>query len=116
MAMLRVVERLWLRDKVQKQVDIIGAEAGKLLDALVNFVEDFKAIEGRLDDAGKAFRKARNTLEDSPQSVLARGRRLVEAGAKGRKAIPEELRPTSDAPAIPLAPGEADPAGTESIG
>jgi DNA recombination protein RmuC len=104
MAMLRVVERLWLRDKVQKQVDIIGTEAGKLVDALTNFLADFQLIESRLDEAGRSFRKARSTLQDSPQSVVARARRLVEAGAKGKKAIPEELRPTLDAPEISLTP------------
>jgi DNA recombination protein RmuC len=118
MAMLRVVERLWLRDKVQKQVDTIGVEAGKLMDALVNFLGDFDVIEGRIEDAHKAFRRARNTLQESPQSVVARGRRLVEAGAKGKKAIPEELQPTLETPLLPLGEdaSEADAPGTESIG
>jgi DNA recombination protein RmuC len=104
MAMLRVVERLWLRDKVQKQVDTIGVEAGKLMDALVNFLGDFEQIDARLGAAQDAYRKARNTLQDSPQSVVARGRRLVEAGARGKKAIPEELQPTLEPPLLPLSP------------
>jgi DNA recombination protein RmuC len=104
MAMLRVVERLWLRDKVQKQVDIIGTEAGKLLDSLIGFLSDFEQIEARLTDASRAVNKARNTLEHSPQSAIARARRLVEAGAKGKKAIPEELQPIVEPPALTLAP------------
>lgn len=102
MAMLRVVERLWLRDKVQKQVDIIGTEAGKLMDALVNFLGDFDQVADKLRDSQRAFDRARNTLKDSPQSVMARGRRLVEAGAKGKKAIPEELQPTVEPPTLSL--------------
>jgi DNA recombination protein RmuC len=104
MAMLRVVERLWLRDKVQKQVDIIGTEAGKLVDALTSFLGEFNAIEKKLESANTAFRDARNALQDSPQSVVARARRLVEAGAKGKKAIPEELRPVSEQPPLSLLP------------
>jgi DNA recombination protein RmuC len=104
MAMLRVVERLWLRDKVQKQVDIIGSEAGKLVDSLSTFLAEFQQIEVRLQQAGRAFTDAKSTLQDSPQSVVARARRLVEAGAKGKKAIPEELRPTLDPAALPLTP------------
>jgi len=104
MAMLRVVERLWLRDKVQKQVDTIGVEAGKLMDALVNFLGDFDQVSERLDAAQLAYRRAKNTLQESPQSVVARGRRLVEAGARGKKAIPEELQPTLEPPVLPLAP------------
>ena len=104
MAMLRVVERLWLRDKVQKQVDLIGTEAGKLVDSLTTFLAEFQQIETRLDQASRAFRDAKSTLQDSPQSVVARARRLVEAGAKGKKAIPEELRPTLEPPVLTLAP------------
>lgn len=33
MAMLRVVERLWVRDRIQRQVATISAEAAKLLDS-----------------------------------------------------------------------------------
>ncbi len=48
MAMLQVVARLWVRDRLQKQVGIIGDEAGKLVDSLVSFLAEFKAIEGKL--------------------------------------------------------------------
>jgi DNA recombination protein RmuC len=85
-------------------VDIIGTEAGKLMDALVNFLADFDQVADKLRDSQRALDKARNTLKDSPQSVLARGRRLVEAGAKGKKAIPEELQSTLDPPTLSLSP------------
>lgn len=104
MAMLRVVERLWTRDRLQKQVGIIGDEAGKLLDALSAFMAEFDDIEGRLDASHAAFKKARNRLSESPQSVVARARRLVEAGAKGKRALHEELQPVAgtDAGVLPL--------------
>ncbi|WP_430390242.1 DNA recombination protein RmuC [Dyella sp. 20L07] len=102
MAMLRVVERLWTRDKLQKQVDTIGVEAGKLMDSLISFLDDFQSIENRLKQAGDAYVTAKNRLSESPQSVMARGRRLVEAGVKGRKALPEELKPIAGSDSIPL--------------
>jgi len=104
MAMLRVVERLWTRDKLQKQVGIIGDEAGKLLDALSAFMTEFEEIEGRLEASHAAFKKARNRLSDSPQSVVARARRLVEAGAKGKRALHDDLQPLAgaDAGVLPL--------------
>jgi DNA recombination protein RmuC len=92
MAMLRVIERLWTRDSLQKQVDVIGVEAGKLLDAVSRFMEDFKEIDTRIQQTGEAFSAAKNRLVDSPQSVTARARRLVEAGARGRRALPAELQ------------------------
>jgi len=92
MAMLRVVERLWTRDRLQRQVDTIGTEAGKVLDALIDFMADFEDIQKNIGRADLAFRAAKNRLHDSDRSVINRTRRLVEAGAKGRKAIPEALQ------------------------
>lgn len=102
MAMLRVVERLWTRDKLQKQVGKIGEEAGKLLDSLTAFFEDFHGIDESIKKTRSAFETARNRLIVSPQSVAARARRLVEAGAKGKKALPEELVPVVDLPELPI--------------
>jgi DNA recombination protein RmuC len=102
MAMLRVVERLWTRDKLQKQVGKIGEEAGKLLDSLTAFLEEFQDIGDSINKTRTVFDTARNRLLDSPQSVTARARRLVEAGAKGKKALPEELQPVMDVTALSL--------------
>ncbi|KLB23334.1 DNA recombination protein RmuC [Xanthomonas hortorum] len=100
--MLRVVERLWTRDKLQQQISTIGEEAAKLLDSLTGFIEDFESIDERLKKAGDAFNKAKNRLNDSPQSVVARARRLVGAGAKGKKALHESLKPLPGEDESPL--------------
>ncbi|WP_445147368.1 DNA recombination protein RmuC [Dyella sp. Tek66A03] len=102
MAMLRVVERLWTRDKLQQQISTIGEEAAKLLDSLTGFIEDFESIDDRLKKAGDAYLKAKNRLNDSPQSVVARARRLVGAGAKGKKALHESLKPLPGEDESPL--------------
>jgi DNA recombination protein RmuC len=93
MAMLRVVERLWTRDKIQRQVSVINDEATKLLDTLGAFLDEFDAIDGRLRQAGEAYAKAKNRLTDSNQSVVSRAQRLVAAGARGKKTRREELLP-----------------------
>jgi DNA recombination protein RmuC len=92
MAMLQVVSRLWTRDRLQKQVSVIGDEAGKLVDSIGLLLEEFDDIGASLARTETAYRRARNRVFDSPQSVAARGRRLVEAGAKGRRALPEALQ------------------------
>lgn len=107
MAMLRVVERLWMRDKLQKQVGVIGEEAGKLLDALSAFIEEFDAIDEKISASAKAFRTARNRLSDSPQSVLKRAQRLVDAGARGKRTLHEELAPGPTA--LPLLDEDGEP-------
>ena len=93
MALLRVVERLWTRDKVQKQALEISRVGGLVLDSLSGFLADFNMIDRRLDEAKKAFGDAKRRLQDSPQSAIARAQRLVELGSKARRALPEELQP-----------------------
>lgn len=102
MTMLRIAERLWTRDRLQKQVQTIADEAGKVLDALIDFMGEFEDIQKHLGRATTAFTTAKNRLHDSDRSVVKRAKRLVEAGAKGRKAIPESLQAIGDAPPIPL--------------
>lgn len=93
MAVLRVVDRVWARDKLQKQAQRIGDAGGKLLDALSAFLAEFDAVGSRIEDAGKAFRKTRDRLSESPQAVLPRARRLAELGARGKRRLHDELVP-----------------------
>lgn len=102
MALLTVVERLWTRDKLQRQVGAIGEDAGKVLDAITAFLDDFDLLEKRMQAATAAFGTAKNRLRDSDQSVVARARRLVEQGAKGKKVLREELLPADPGSALPL--------------
>ena len=41
MALLRVVERLWTRDKIQREAGEIAKVGGLVLDSLQNFLADF---------------------------------------------------------------------------
>ena len=65
------------------------------------FVEEFNDIDGKLDAAKKAFSNARHRLTDSDQSVTARAKRLVEAGAKGKRSLATEITPVIE-PLTPL--------------
>ena len=102
MAMLTVVERMWTRDKLQKQVGLIGEDAGKVLDAVTSFLDDFDKLGTHLQRASDAFTASQRRLRDSDQSVVARTRRLVEQGAKGKKLLREELQPVTPSTALPL--------------
>lgn len=104
MAMLRVVERLWVRDRIQRQVTVINDEATKLLDSLSSFLDEFDAIEARLRQTSEAYAKAKSRLNDSSQSVISRAKRLVAAGARPRRSKREEFLPVAgvDTPALAL--------------
>lgn len=102
MALLSVVERMWTRDKLQRQVGVIGEEAGKVLDAVTLFLDDFDKLGQSLQRVGKDFDTANRHLRESDQSVVARTRRLVDQGAKGKKLLREELQPLAPSTALPL--------------
>lgn len=111
MALLRVVDRLWARDKMQKQALDISDAGSKVLDALGAFLQDFHQVGKRLQDATKAFDSAHHRLSESKQAVIPRAQRLVALGARGKKALHDQLQ--LDAPDL-LALGDretAPPAG-----
>ncbi|NUS37680.1 MAG: DNA recombination protein RmuC [Lysobacter sp.] len=110
MAVLRVVDRIWTREKIQKQALEISRAGGLLLDALIGFLDDFKEVGSSLEDATEAFRSARNRLEQSSQAVLPRARRLVELGAKGKRALPDDLVPDDAGDVAAMVGGELPPA------
>lgn len=91
MALLRVVDRLWSRDKSQRQAMDIADAGGKLLDALQAFLTDFKAVGKKMTESRDAYDSAVKHLE-SPRGMLPRGRRLVELGVRGKKPLLEELK------------------------
>lgn len=106
MAVLRVVERLWTRDKIQKQALDISEAGGKVLDALQGFLVDFDQVGKKLSDAQDAFKSSRSRLTESNQAVVPRARRLVELGARGKKILAEELKP--EAPTLNWIAGSDD--------
>ncbi len=108
MALLRVVDRLWTRDRIHRQALQIGETGGLLLDALQAFLVDFEQVGTRLDQLQKSYGSAKRRLDESNQSVLARARRLTELGVRGKKALREELKPDAAALALPGADGGAE--------
>lgn len=109
MAVLRVVDRLWTRDRIQKQAMQISRSGGLLIDALNGFLADFDKVDERLKQARDSYDSARRRLHESPQSVLERARRLEAMGARGRKALPAAADTgAGGAPGL-VAPDEAEP-------
>lgn len=100
MAVLRVIERLWTRDKIQREAIEISKSGGLLLDALQGFLAEFDQVGRKLTDAHTAFTDARSKLSESRNAVIPRAKRLVELGVKGKKALSAELEP--DEPVLPL--------------
>lgn len=96
MALLRVVDGLWTREKIQKQAEEINKAGGLLLEALTGFLEDFDKVGARLRMAEDAYAAAKNRLVDSKMAVIPRARRLVSLGVKPKAKLPETLAPDLD--------------------
>jgi len=114
MALLRVVERLWTRDKIQREAAEIAKVGGLVLDSLQNFLADFDSVGKQLDQARSAFNSARGKLTESNQALLPRARRLHQLGAKGKKALTGELL-GDDGPWASLG-GAVPAAGADTMG
>lgn len=115
MAMLSVVDRLWTRDKVQKQAKEIGDAGGLVLDALTNFLATFERIGKHLSQATGAYDEARKTLSESNQAVIPRARRLAELGARGKKLLAKELQPDPGLVEVPLMLAATDVAADKEV-
>ena len=107
MALLRVIDRLWVRDTMQKRALEIGETGGKVLDALQGFLTEFDGVGRKLEDAGKAFSAARNRLSESNQSVIRRAQRLSDLGARSKRALSEELKASGTDALLPQAVAES---------
>jgi DNA recombination protein RmuC len=114
MALLRVIERLWTRDKIQREAVKIAQSGGLVLDALMNFVADFDKVGQGLRNASDAFNAARQRLSESSKAVIPRARRLAALGVQGKKPLTDELQTDrfdpEDPASIPLLDSHAEDA------
>jgi DNA recombination protein RmuC len=90
MAVLIVTERLWKRDKLTRTAKELSDAGGRVLDAVIRFLEDFEAVGEKLDDASQAYEAAKHCLKTS-HGVIPRTQRLVALGVKGKRSLPEQL-------------------------
>lgn len=115
MALLRVIERMWTRDKMARNVEAIKLEAGRLLDAAVNFLEEFDAVGKQLTKASESYQDANRKLRGPNRSITSHTRRLVEFGARGAKPLPDELESAGEVLAAlqadEVADASSDPPG-----
>jgi DNA recombination protein RmuC len=88
LATMRTVAAIWRYEKQEKNALQIAEEAGRMLDKLVGFLEKLDEVGQRLDQAGEAWRLARERLATGSGNVLKRARHLVSLGAKATKRLP----------------------------
>lgn len=96
MAMLRLVDRIWARERITRDVDAIRKLAQDLVDSVVLFKERFDKAGDALKKAHDQHEAAARSLDAGTQSIYRRSQRLAEIAGKGKKDLPEELKSGSD--------------------
>ena len=82
-----LIKNIWQKEKQTKNSLEIAAEAGKLYDKFVNFIEEIKNIQKHIDTANKATKGALSKLYDGKGSIISKVENLKELGAKTNKEL-----------------------------
>ena len=100
---LRTVEHLWKQEAQSKNAMEIAKRGGMLYDKLCGFVEDLKAVGGRIKQAQDSYDLALGKLSTGNGNAIQQALKLKELGASTTKNLPDALTLSQgDAPTLGL--------------
>lgn len=88
---LKTVDSLWQRERQDRNVESIVANAGKLHDQFVRFVESMYEVGDGLDKAKGAHKRALARLVGGRGNLVKRAEDLRQLGAKTVRKLPTDL-------------------------
>ncbi len=88
MLALRTVANVWRVELRHENAAFIAAEAGRLYDKFVGFVEDMEELGRRLGQAQAGYTSAMGKLSEGRGNLMARAEQLKRRGAKTAKSLP----------------------------
>jgi DNA recombination protein RmuC len=88
---VRTVAHLWRQEQQNRNVQDIAKRGAELYDKLVGFVEEFKDIGKKLDQAKGCYENARARLSTGRGSAIWQAEQLRDLGIKPSKSLPPEL-------------------------
>lgn len=97
MAILKLTDRMWRRDKQDRNTQQIVRQAGLLYDKISAFLADMERIDRAINTTRNAWNDAFAHLTGGPQSVVAKLNSLSALGASGKKPVPNRFRPDTQA-------------------
>lgn len=98
---LRTVENLWKFDRQNRNAAKVAAEAGKMYDKFVGFVDDLQEVGRRLNQAQAAQLAAEKKLSTGTGDLITRAEKLRKLGAEANKQLPESLRDAAELASSP---------------
>ncbi len=96
MGFLGIINNLWRYEYQNRNSLEIAAEAGKLHDQVVMFIEPFEKVGNDIRKAGESFGLAKKRLINGRGNVIGRTKKLKELGAKAKKKLSTELLELAD--------------------
>ena len=91
LATLKTVETLWKNDKQNRYAQDIAAEAGKMYDKFVGFMDDMEKMGNQINTVKGTFEKSMNKLHTGSGNLVKRAEKIKELGANANKALPGKL-------------------------
>jgi DNA recombination protein RmuC len=88
-SVLKLMYRLWTRDKQTKNALEIARQTGDLYDKLAGFVSDLEGVGGALKKASTAYDEAYKKLSTGRGNILSRVSNIKALGLKTSKSLPE---------------------------
>ncbi len=82
LGILHMIHIAWVQNQQAENQEKVFGIAESLLDRLGDFIQRYNKIGEQLDQAHRAFESAGNKLFTGRQSVVQKGRELVDLGAK----------------------------------
>lgn len=108
MATLQIIHNIWRYEYQNRNAQTIAAEAGKLHDQFVGFVEALEKVGDQIKKAGESYDTAHKRLTSGKGNLVGRTQKLKILGAKTKKSITSELLEAAEESddGLPLLPDE----------
>lgn len=87
-AVLKLINQLWTRERQTKNAIKIAEETAKLYDKMVAFVDDMNSIKKNLDSSAASWDKAMNKLSTGRGNVIGRLEAIRKLGVTTSKNLP----------------------------
>jgi DNA recombination protein RmuC len=91
MATLQIIHNIWRYEYQNRNAQTIAAEAGKLHDQFVSFVDALEKVGDQIKKAGESYDTAHKRLTSGRGNLVGRTQNLKILGAKAKKNIGNEL-------------------------
>jgi DNA recombination protein RmuC len=91
LATLRTIASVWKHEYQNKNAMEIADRAAKMYDKFVGFVADMQSIGSNIQKSEKAYTEAMKKLSDGSGNLIGMAQKVVDLGAKPKKALPQNL-------------------------